>query len=65
MSGSILSALQSVTIHNTMGALLVGVLLAVTLFGVATLQSIQYFQQHYRDPLYMRLMVRATKFLPS
>lgn len=47
------------TIHNTIGALQIGSLLSIFLFGIITLQVNVYFQTYRKDKWLFKVMVRT------
>ena len=46
-----------ITIHNTYGALIVGIIIAIFLFGIITLQTVEYLTSFRDDRLGFKLMV--------
>ena len=45
-------------VRATLGALEIGVFIALFLFGIATAQSFVYFQRFPKDPLFMKSLVK-------
>ncbi|KAJ7440251.1 hypothetical protein FB451DRAFT_1300620 [Mycena latifolia] len=52
-------------LDNTMGSMLLGVLVSAVLYGISLLQCLFYFTRYHRDPLYLKALVAVTLFLDS
>ncbi|KAJ7627936.1 hypothetical protein DFH06DRAFT_1226740 [Mycena polygramma] len=52
-------------LDNTMGSMLIGVIVSAVLYGISLLQCLFYFTRYGRDPLYLRALVAATIFLDT
>jgi len=52
-------------LDNTMGSMLLGVIISAVLYGISVLQSLLYFTRYDRDPLYLKALVAATVVLDS
>ncbi|KAF8186095.1 hypothetical protein K438DRAFT_1973466 [Mycena galopus ATCC 62051] len=52
-------------LDNTMGALLLGVVLSAVLYGISVLQTTLYFARYRRDPAYLKILVFATLVLDT
>ncbi|KAJ7088055.1 hypothetical protein B0H15DRAFT_982644 [Mycena belliarum] len=52
-------------LDNTMGSMLLGVLVSAVLYGISLLQCLFYFTRYHRDPLYLKSLVAATVVLDS
>ncbi|KIY71794.1 hypothetical protein CYLTODRAFT_486909 [Cylindrobasidium torrendii FP15055 ss-10] len=50
---------------NTMGAMLIGVVLSAALWGMTLLQTVYYFNRYPNDPWYLRGFVWVTLFLDT
>ena len=46
-----------ITLHNTIGALEIGTVFSIILFGIASLQALQYFTSGEKDALWLKGMV--------
>ncbi|KDQ32916.1 hypothetical protein PLEOSDRAFT_1098904 [Pleurotus ostreatus PC15] len=51
--------MSAIAIDNTMGAALIGCILAAALYGVSTVQTFFYFTHYSRDPWYTQQIVLA------
>ncbi|KAH6910851.1 hypothetical protein BKA70DRAFT_1100351, partial [Coprinopsis sp. MPI-PUGE-AT-0042] len=51
------------TVHNTYGALIVGICIAIFLFGIITMQTLEYLTSFREDRLAFKLMVIGLWFL--
>ncbi|KAJ6566476.1 hypothetical protein B0H19DRAFT_1137918 [Mycena capillaripes] len=47
-------------LDNTMGSMLLGVILSAVLYGISLLQSLFYFTRYGRDPAYIKALVAST-----
>ncbi|KAJ7662508.1 hypothetical protein B0H17DRAFT_1211900 [Mycena rosella] len=54
-----------VPLDNTMGSLLIGVIVGAVLYGISLLQCLFYFTRYERDPVYLRVLVAATVILDT
>ncbi|KAJ7445545.1 hypothetical protein B0H11DRAFT_2249436 [Mycena galericulata] len=52
-------------LDNTMGSMLLGVILSAVLYGISVLQCLFYFTRYDRDPQLLKALVAATVFLDS
>ncbi|KAJ7751738.1 hypothetical protein DFH07DRAFT_1061796 [Mycena maculata] len=52
-------------LDNTMGSMLLGVILSAVLYGISVLQCLFYFTRYGRDPVYLKCLVAATVFLDT
>ncbi|KAJ6537205.1 hypothetical protein DFH09DRAFT_1178240 [Mycena vulgaris] len=52
-------------LDNTMGALLIGVIVSAVLYGISLLQSLFYFTRYDRDALYIKALVAAAVILDT
>ncbi|KAJ7483564.1 hypothetical protein FB451DRAFT_108316 [Mycena latifolia] len=52
-------------LDNTMGSMLLGVIVSAVLYGISLLQCLFYFTRYERDPLYLKTLVAATVVLDS
>ncbi|KAJ7142697.1 hypothetical protein C8R44DRAFT_760976 [Mycena epipterygia] len=52
-------------LDNTMGSMLIGVIVSAVLYGISLLQCLFYFTRYDRDPLYLKVLVAATVFLDT
>ncbi|KAJ7097382.1 hypothetical protein C8R44DRAFT_989073 [Mycena epipterygia] len=52
-------------LDNTMGSMLLGVILSAVLYGVSLLQCLFYFTRYDRDPVYIKALVAATIVLDT
>jgi len=51
--------MASISLDNTFGVFLVGVVISATLYGVTCVQTWYYFSRYSSDPWYIRLLVAA------
>ncbi|KAF7342307.1 hypothetical protein MVEN_01819100 [Mycena venus] len=65
------SLMSAATLHpgapldNTMGSMLLGVIVSAVLYGISMLQCLFYFTRYGRDPLYLKALVASTLFLDT
>ncbi|KAJ7906529.1 hypothetical protein B0H13DRAFT_2333368 [Mycena leptocephala] len=52
-------------LDNTMGSMLLGVVVSAVLYGTSLLQCLFYFTRYHRDPFYIRGLVTATLVLDN
>ncbi|KAF7368464.1 hypothetical protein MVEN_00169600 [Mycena venus] len=52
-------------LDNTMGSMLLGVILSAILYGISLLQSLFYFTRYHRDPWFIKTLVAATVCLDT
>ncbi|KAJ7200846.1 hypothetical protein GGX14DRAFT_699601 [Mycena pura] len=52
-------------LDNTMGSMLLGVIVSAVLYGISLLQCLFYFTRYGRDPLYLKALVISTVFLDT
>ncbi|KAJ7105899.1 hypothetical protein C8R44DRAFT_806254 [Mycena epipterygia] len=52
-------------LDNTMGSMLLGVIVSAVLYGISLLQCLFYFTRYHRDPLYLKALVASTIFLDT
>ncbi|KAJ7238123.1 hypothetical protein B0H12DRAFT_1137877 [Mycena haematopus] len=52
-------------LDNTMGSMLLGVIVSAVLYGISLLQCLFYFTRYGRDPLYLKILVASTLFLDT
>nr|GAT52146.1 predicted protein [Mycena chlorophos] len=52
-------------LDNTMGSMLLGVIVSAVLFGISLLQCLFYFTRYTRDPPYLKGLVATTVLLDS
>ncbi|KAJ6465392.1 hypothetical protein C8R45DRAFT_1023022 [Mycena sanguinolenta] len=52
-------------LDNTMGSMLLGVIVSAVLYGISLLQCLFYFTRYGRDPLYLKILVVTTVFLDT
>ncbi|KAJ6609073.1 hypothetical protein B0H10DRAFT_2191417 [Mycena sp. CBHHK59/15] len=52
-------------LDNTMGSMLLGVIVSAFLYGISILQCLFYFTRYVRDPLYLKCLVALTVFLDT
>ncbi|KAJ7893215.1 hypothetical protein B0H13DRAFT_2527731 [Mycena leptocephala] len=52
-------------LDNTMGSMLLGVIMSAILYGISLLQTLFYFTRYDRDPVYLKALVAATVFLDT
>ncbi|KAJ6562253.1 hypothetical protein B0H19DRAFT_1375400 [Mycena capillaripes] len=53
------------SLDNTMGSMLLGVIVSAILYGISLLQCLFYFTRYGRDPLYLKALVASTVFLDT
>ncbi|KAJ7629574.1 hypothetical protein B0H17DRAFT_1340027 [Mycena rosella] len=52
-------------LDNTMGSMLLGVIVSAVLYGISLLQCLFYFTRYDRDPLYLKTLVITTLVLDT
>ncbi|KAJ6529903.1 hypothetical protein DFH09DRAFT_153781 [Mycena vulgaris] len=52
-------------LDNTMGSMLLGVIVSAILYGISLLQCLYYFTRYDRDPVYLKALVASTVVLDS
>ncbi|KAJ7268012.1 hypothetical protein C8J57DRAFT_1326377 [Mycena rebaudengoi] len=52
-------------LDNTMGSMLLGVIISAVLYGISTCQTLYYFTRYDRDPLYLKTLVALTLALDT
>ncbi|KAJ7693198.1 hypothetical protein B0H17DRAFT_1060380 [Mycena rosella] len=52
-------------LDNTMGSMLLGVIVSAVLYGISLLQCLFYFTRYDHDPLYLKTLVAVTVVLDS
>ncbi|KAJ7747826.1 hypothetical protein B0H16DRAFT_917876 [Mycena metata] len=52
-------------LDNTMGSMLLGVIVSAVLYGISLLQCLFYFTRYDRDPFYLKALVACTVFLDT
>ncbi|KAF7297432.1 hypothetical protein MIND_00976800 [Mycena indigotica] len=52
-------------LDNTMGSMLLGVIISAVLYGISLLQCLFYFTRYMRDPAYLKTLVASTVFLDT
>ncbi|KAJ7221068.1 hypothetical protein C8J57DRAFT_1393328 [Mycena rebaudengoi] len=52
-------------LDNTMGSMLLGVIISAVLYGISTCQTLYYFTRYKRDPLYLKTLVALTLALDT
>ncbi|KAJ7092119.1 hypothetical protein C8R43DRAFT_1049942 [Mycena crocata] len=53
------------SLDNTMGSMLLGVIVSAVLYGISLLQCLFYFTRYHRDPTYLKTLVASTVFLDT
>ncbi|KAF8209215.1 hypothetical protein K438DRAFT_1811943 [Mycena galopus ATCC 62051] len=57
--------LPNAPLDNTMGSMLLGVIVSAVLYGISLLQCLFYFTRYGRDPLYLKILVASTLILDT
>ncbi|KAF9050854.1 hypothetical protein BDZ89DRAFT_593971 [Hymenopellis radicata] len=65
MPATIQSSGEQSPLDNTMGAMLVGVILSAVLYGVSIVQTLYYYTRYPKDPWYLKLLVATTIFFDT
>ncbi|KAF7330075.1 hypothetical protein MKEN_00271600 [Mycena kentingensis (nom. inval.)] len=52
-------------LDNTMGSMLIGVIVSAVLYGISLLQCLFYFTRYQRDPTYLKSLVASTVLLDT
>ncbi|KAJ7164528.1 hypothetical protein C8R46DRAFT_1221031 [Mycena filopes] len=52
-------------LDNTMGSILLGVIVSAILYGISLLQCLFYFTRYGRDPTYLKTLVASTVFFDT